>query len=163
MVIKKRNMNTHKKYMELAARLAEENVSNGGGPFSAVIEKDGEVIASGCNRVTDKHDPTAHAEMEAIRKATHKLGTHDLSGCSMYASCEPCPMCLGAIYWARLDNIFFGNTRHDAAGIGFDDDFIYTELKKPVSERSIPTLQIETENVKRAFDAWMAFPQRNEY
>jgi tRNA(Arg) A34 adenosine deaminase TadA len=147
----------------MAARLAEENVTKGGGPFSAVIVKNGEVIATGCNRVTDKHDPTAHAEVEAIRIATQKLETHDLSGCSIYTSCEPCPMCLGAIYWAHLDNLFFGNTRHDAAQIGFDDNFIYEELEKPVKLRSIPTKQIITDNVKRAFEAWSNFSERKEY
>lgn len=156
-------MNTHKEYMKMAAELARENVQKGGGPFSAVIVKDGEVIATGCNRVTDKHDPTAHAEVEAIRKATKKLGTHDLSGCSIYASCEPCPMCLGAIYWARLDQLFFGNTRSDAASIGFDDEFIYRELKKPIDQRSIPTQQIVTENIKHAFEHWAQNEDKKEY
>lgn len=156
-------MNTHKEYMKMAAELARENVLKGGGPFSALIVKDGEVIATGCNRVTDKHDPTAHAEVEAIRKATQELGTHDLSGCSIYASCEPCPMCLGAIYWARLDHLFFGNTRSDAASIGFDDEFIYLELEKPIDQRSIPTQQIVTENIKHAFEHWAQFDDKKEY
>jgi tRNA(Arg) A34 adenosine deaminase TadA len=156
-------MNTHKEYMKMAAGLAEENVRKGGGPFSALIVKDGEVIATGCNRVTDKHDPTAHAEVEAIRKATKKLGTHDLSGCTIYASCEPCPMCLGAIYWARLDRLFFGNTRSDAASIGFDDEFIYLELEKPIDQRSIPTQQIVTENIKDAFERWAQDEDKKEY
>ncbi|WP_010664802.1 nucleoside deaminase [Marinilabilia salmonicolor] len=156
-------MNAHKEYMKMAADLARENVLKGGGPFSAVIVKDGEVIATGCNRVTDKHDPTAHAEIEAIRKATKKLSTHDLSGCSIYASCEPCPMCLGAIYWARLDQLFFGNTRKDAASIGFDDEFIYHELEKPIDQRSIPTQQIVTENIKHAFEHWAKIDDKQEY
>ncbi len=156
-------MDIHEKFINMAAKLAEENVNQGGGPFSAVIVRNDEVIATGCNRVTDKHDPTAHAEVEAIREATRKLEKHDLSGCTIYASCEPCPMCLGAIYWARLDGIFFGNTRQDAAAIGFDDEFIYKELEKPVTERSIPTTQIITEHVKRAFQTWIAFPERKEY
>src|SRR5690554_1230689 len=118
-------MQIDKEYMKLAAELAEKNVRKGGGPFGAVIVKNDEIIATATNRVTEKHDPTAHAEVEAIRLASKKLGTYDLSGCSIYASCEPCPMCLGAIYWARLDNLFYGNTRQDAATIGFDDDFIY--------------------------------------
>ncbi len=156
-------MNIHQQYMEMAGRLAEENVSRGGGPFAALVVRNHEVIATGCNKVTEKHDPTAHAEIEAIRKATAKLGTYDLSGCIIYASCEPCPMCLGAIYWSRADAIYFGNTRHDAAAIGFDDDFIYRELEKPVTERSIPTQQIKTENTRKAFEAWMQNPEREEY
>ncbi len=156
-------MNTHEDYMKFAAELAEENVRKGGGPFSALVVKDGEVVATGCNRVTDKHDPTAHAEVEAIRKATKKLGTHDLSGCTIYASCEPCPMCLGAIYWARLDNLYFGNTRQDAAAIGFDDEFIYQELEKPINQRAIPTKQIVTENIKQAFKHWSQFEDKQEY
>lgn len=147
----------------MAAKLAEDNIDKGGGPFSAIIVRNNEVIATGCNKVTQKHDPTAHAEVEAIRKATEKLGTHDLSGCTIYASCEPCPMCLGAIYWARLDGLFFGNTRHDAAEIGFDDDFIYKELDKPFSSRSIPTKQIVTENIKQPFIKWSEYPDRKEY
>lgn len=158
-----KKMDNHKKYMELAANLAEKNVAGGGGPFGAVIVREGKVIAKSCNQVTNKNDPTAHAEIEAIREATSKLGTYDLSGCTIYASCEPCPMCLGAIYWARIDSIFFGNTRHDAAEIGFDDDFIYRELEKPVSERSIQTQQIQTPNVKKAFEAWKQNPERKEY
>lgn len=156
-------MNTHEDYMKIAAELAEENVRKGGGPFSALVVKDGEVVATGCNRVTNKHDPTAHAEVEAIRKATKKLGTYDLSGCTIYASCEPCPMCLGAIYWARLDNLYFGNTRQDAAAIGFDDEFIYQELEKPINQRAIPTKQIVTENIKHAFEHWSKFENKQEY
>jgi tRNA(Arg) A34 adenosine deaminase TadA len=156
-------MNTHEDYMKIAAGLAEKNVRKGGGPFSALVVKDGEVVATGCNRVTNKHDPTAHAEVEAIRKATKKLGTYDLSGCTIYASCEPCPMCLGAIYWARLDNLYFGNTRQDAAAIGFDDEFIYQELEKPINQRAIPTKQIVTENIKHAFEHWSKFENKQEY
>jgi len=156
-------MSNNEEYMKMAAKLAEENVKNGGGPFAAVVVKDDKVIATGCNRVTDKHDPTAHAEVEAIRKATQKLGTHDLSGCTIYASCEPCPMCLGAIYWARLDRLFFGNTRSDAASIGFDDEFIYLELEKPIDQRSIPTQQIVTKNIKDAFEHWAQNEDKKEY
>jgi guanine deaminase len=156
-------MNNHEEYMKMAADLAIENIKKGGGPFSAIVVKEGEVIATGCNRVTDKHDPTAHAEVEAIREATRKLGTHDLSGCSIYASCEPCPMCLGAIYWARLDNLYFGNNRQEAAAVGFDDEFIYQELEKPLNERTIPTQQIITENIKQAFKEWSQFDGRQEY
>jgi len=156
-------MNNHEEYMNMAAKLAEENIRKGGGPFSAIVVKNGEVIATGCNQVTHKHDPTAHAEVEAIRKATRELGTHDLSGCSIYASCEPCPMCLGAIYWARLDHLFFGNTRHEAAEVGFDDNFIYQELKKPLQQRSIPTQHIVTPETQRPFRIWTEFPERKEY
>lgn len=156
-------MTNHNKFMNMAAHLANENVNRGGGPFAAIIVRDNEVIASGCNRVTKKHDPTAHAEVEAIREATGKLKTHDLGGCTIYASCEPCPMCLGAIYWARLDKLYFGNTRHDAAAIGFDDNFIYKELGKAPSERAIPTKQVLTDNIKTAFENWAIFPERKEY
>lgn len=156
-------MNNHEEYMKMAALLAEKNVKKGGGPFAAVVIKNGEVIATGCNRVTEKNDPTAHAEVEAIRKAALKLGTYNLSGCSIYASCEPCPMCLGAIYWARFDNLYFGNTRQDAAAIGFDDEFIYQELEKPLNQRSIPTKQIQTNNIIRAFEQWSQYDSRKEY
>ncbi|MGM0532060.1 MAG: nucleoside deaminase [Bacteroidota bacterium] len=156
-------MDIHQQYMEMAGQLAEENVARGGGPFAALVVQNNEIIATGCNKVTEKHDPTAHAEIEAIRKATAQLGTYDLSGCAIYASCEPCPMCLGAIYWSRADALYFGNTRHDAAAIGFDDEFIYRELEKTVSERSIQTQQIQTANVKKAFEAWLQNPERKEY
>ena len=117
-----------KDFMRKAIALSIENVKNGGGPFGAVIVKDNEIIATGVNRVTANHDPTAHAEVSAIRAACEKLNTFDLSGCEIYTSCEPCPMCLGAIYWAHLDKIYYGNNKHDAADIGFDDSFIYDEL-----------------------------------
>ena len=119
--------------MREAIRLASANVENGGGPFGAVIARGGEIIATGVNRVTANCDPTAHAEVSAIRAAAQKLGTFNLSGCDIYSSCEPCPMCLGAIYWARLDRLFYGNTKADAARIGFDDAFIYKELALPLS------------------------------
>lgn len=114
--------------MRKAIALSIENVKNGGGPFGAVIVKDGKIIAHGVNRVTANNDPTAHAEISAIRAACEKLHTFDLSGCEIYTSCEPCPMCLGAIYWAHLDKIYYGNNKHDAADIGFDDSFIYNEM-----------------------------------
>ena len=115
--------------MRKAIELSIENVANGGGPFGAVIAKDGEIIATGVNRVTSQCDPTAHAEVSAIRAAATKLGTFNLSGCEIYTSCEPCPMCLGAIYWARLDKMYYANNKTDAKNIGFDDSFIYDELK----------------------------------
>ena len=125
--------------MRKAIELSVRNVAEGGGPFGAVIAKDGEIVATGCNRVTDEHDPTAHAEVSAIRAACRKLNTFDLSGCEIYTSCEPCPMCLGAIYWAHLDRMYYGNNQHDAAEIGFDDAFIYKEiaLKYNITPRKV--------------------------
>ena len=114
-----------KELMKRAIELSEESVRKGGGPFGAVIARDGEIIAEASNSVTIDHDPTAHAEVNAIRKAAEVLGNYDLSGCEIFTSCEPCPMCLGAIYWAHLDKIYYANNRKDAADIGFDDDFIY--------------------------------------
>ncbi len=117
-----------KEIMRRAILLSKESVKNGGGPFGAVIAKNGEIISEASNSVTIDNDPTAHAEVNCIRKATKKLGTFDLTGCEIYTSCEPCPMCLGAIYWAHLDKIYYANDRKDAAKIGFDDDFIYQEM-----------------------------------
>ena len=119
---------TKEELMRKAIELSTENVANGGGPFGAVIAKDGEIIATGTNRVTASCDPTAHAEVSAIRAAATKLGTFNLSGCEIYTSCEPCPMCLGAIYWARLERMYYGNNKTDAKNIGFDDSFIYDEI-----------------------------------
>lgn len=152
-----------KDFMLRACKLAEESVKRGGGPFGAVIVRDGEIIAEGSNNVTIDHDPTAHAEVTAIRNATRKLGTHDLSGCEIYTSCEPCPMCLGAIYWAHITKIYYGNDRKDAARIGFDDDFIYKELELKPSERSLPSEIFMQEEAKAAFDMWMAKEDKNEY
>lgn len=152
-----------KELMTRACQLAEESVKRGGGPFGAVITLNGEIIAEGSNNVTIDHDPTAHAEVTAIRNATRKLGTHDLSGCEIYTSCEPCPMCLGAIYWAHIDKIYYGNDRKDAARIGFDDDFIYKELELKPSERSLPSEIFMQEEAKAAFDMWMNKEDKNEY
>lgn len=152
-----------KELMTRACQLAEESVKQGGGPFGAVIARNGEIIAEGSNNVTIDHDPTAHAEVTAIRNATRKLGTHDLSGCEIYTSCEPCPMCLGAIYWAHIDKIYYGNDRKDAARIGFDDDFIYKELELKPSERSLPSEIFMQEEAKAAFDMWMNKEDKNEY
>lgn len=137
--------------IDLSVRRMQEGA---GGPFGAVIVKDGQVIAEGWNQVTSTNDPTAHAEVTAIRRACQALGTFDLSGCEIYTSCEPCPMCLAAIYWARLDRIYYGNTRQDAAAIGFDDEFLYQELPKPLDARTIPTQQIAADQAKAAFAAW---------
>lgn len=145
---------TQKELMRRAINLAVENVANGGGPFGAVIAKNGKIIAEGVNRVTPNHDPTAHAEVMAIRSACSKLQTFDLTGCDIYASCEPCPMCLGAIYWAHLDRIFYGANQHDAAEIDFDDAFIYEELAVPVEERHKQMLNLLPEEALAAFEAW---------
>ncbi len=145
---------TQKELMRRAINLAVENVANGGGPFGAVIAKNGKIIAEGVNRVTPNHDPTAHAEVMAIRSACSKLQTFDLTGCDIYASCEPCPMCLGAIYWAHLDRIFYGANQHDAAEIDFDDAFIYEELAVPVKDRHKQMLNLLPEEALAAFEAW---------
>lgn len=147
-----------------AVRLSAEKMRAGlGGPFGAIIAKDGEVIAQGSNQVTSRNDPTAHAEVEAIREACRKLGTFSLEGCEIYTSCEPCPMCLAAIYWARLDRIYFANTRDDAAAIGFDDAAIYDEIPKEVGERSIPTRRIELDEATQIFQEWRDMPDKIMY
>ena len=134
-----------------------------GGPFGAVIVRGGEIIAEGCNQVTSSGDPTAHAEVVAIRAAARALGTFTLAGCSIFASCEPCPMCLGAIYWARLDRLYFACTRADAALAGFDDDLLYRELPLPVSERSIPTVPLLREEGWNVMQEWVALPGKTPY
>lgn len=149
--------------MREAIRLASANVDNGGGPFGAVIARGGEIIATGVNRVTANCDPTAHAEVSAIRAATQKLGTFNLSGCEIYSSCEPCPMCLGAIYWARLDRLFYGNTKADAARIGFDDAFIYKELALPLSERTLRAEQLLGKEAIATFEAWEQKTDKTPY
>ena len=149
--------------MREAIRLASANVENGGGPFGAVIVRGGEIIATGVNRVTANCDPTAHAEVSAIRAAAQKLGTFNLSGCDIYSSCEPCPMCLGAIYWARLDRLFYGNTKADAARIGFDDAFIYKELALPLSERTLRAEQLLGKEAIATFEAWEQKTDKTPY
>lgn len=140
--------------MQKAVELAVENVRQGGGPFGAVITRDGEIIATGVNRVTTRHDPTAHAEISAIRAACEKLNTFDLSGCEIYTSCEPCPMCLGAIYWAHIDKIYYGCNKQDAAAAGFDDSFIYDELALPPTHRTKPSEVLLPEEALQAFREW---------
>lgn len=140
--------------MRKAIELSIENIANGGGPFGAVIARDGEIIATGVNRVTSEHDPTSHAEVNAIRNACRKLNTHDLSGCEIYTSCQPCPMCLGAIYWAHIDKIYYGNTKTDAKEIGFDDSFIYDELALPDNLRRLPAEIMLSDEAIRAFRLW---------
>lgn len=137
--------------------------NNAGGPFGAVIVKDGEIIAKGWNKVTSTNDPTAHAEVTVIREACKKLGTFDLSGCELYTSCEPCPMCLSAAYWAGIKKIYYGNTRKDAANINFDDDFIYKEIPLPMDQRSIPMEQIDREEAIKVFEAWAKKEDKIEY
>lgn len=149
--------------MARAIQLSEESVRNGGGPFGAVIAKDGELIAEASNCVTIDCDPTAHAEVSAIRKATRKLGTFDLNGCVIYTSCEPCPMCLGAIYWARLDKIFYANDRKDAAAIGFDDDFIYKEIELAPDKRKKPSEILMRDEASKAFRMWQEKTDKTEY
>lgn len=154
---------TNKELMRRAIELSKESVRNGGGPFGAVIAKDGEIIAEGSNCVTIDNDPTAHAEVSTIRKACKKLGTFDLSGCDIFTSCEPCPMCLGAIYWAHLDKIYYANDRKDAAKIGFDDDFIYEELPLKPQERQKPSEILLREEALEAFRMWQEKEDKTEY
>jgi len=142
-------------FMARAIQLSVDNVlSTQGGPFGAVIVKDGTIVAEGVNHVTSRKDPTAHAEVVAIRKACTKLGTFQLKDCEIYTSCEPCPMCLGAIYWARLARVYFGNIAADASAIGFDDSFIYREIAQPFRGRRIPMIQMMHEEALAAFRAW---------
>ncbi len=145
---------TKEELMRKAIELSIRNVAEGGGPFGAVIARNGEIIATGTNRVTPDHDPTAHAEVSAIRAACRKLGTFDLSGCEIYTSCEPCPMCLGAIYWAHLDRMYYGNDKHDAARIGFDDAFIYKELELNPEDRRLKSERLLPEEALKAFTDW---------
>jgi tRNA(Arg) A34 adenosine deaminase TadA len=149
--------------MRRAIELSRENVRRGGGPFGAVIVRAGEVVGEGFNRVTATNDPTAHAEVVAIRNACERLGTFSLHGCEIYTSCEPCPMCLSAIYWARLDRIWFANTKVDAAAIEFDDHFIYDELAKPVENRAIPMKPMLRDEALAAFRDWQANASRVRY
>ena len=153
----------HEDFMRRAIALAVENVKNGGGPFGAVIVRDGEIVATGANRVTPDNDPTAHAEVNAIRAACTKLGTFDLSGCVIYTSCEPCPMCLGAIYWAHIDKIYYGANQHDAAEVNFDDSFIYRELELPVDKRRKPVANILHDEALAPFNLWRDTEDKGAY
>ncbi len=151
-------------FMQQAIQRAVENVRSGrGGPFGAIVVKDGQVIAIGTNSVTSTNDPTAHAEVAAIREACRVLGTFQLKGCEIYTSCEPCPMCLGAIYWARPDRVYFAATASDAAEAGFDDSFIYEELKQPQRERKIPFEPMMREAGLEPFREWMRKDDRIRY
>jgi tRNA(Arg) A34 adenosine deaminase TadA len=154
----------HRALMLHAVRLSAERMREGaGGPFGAIVVKDGRVVAEGWNRVTSANDPTAHAEINAIRRACVELGTFSLRGCDIYTSCEPCPMCLAAIYWARLDRVFFANTREEAAAIGFDDALIYGEVSKPIEHRAIPTIQLPLPEATAVFAEWREKPDKVQY
>jgi guanine deaminase len=157
-------MTNHEKFMQMAIDLSEYNVKEGqGGPFGAVIVKDGMVLARSANKVVPNNDPTAHAEVSAIRLACQELGTFNLAGCEIYTSCEPCPMCLGAIYWARIDKIYFANTKADAAAIGFDDHFIYEELDLPMEKRKLPIVQMMRNEALGAFKLWSESESKTDY
>jgi tRNA(Arg) A34 adenosine deaminase TadA len=152
-----------KQFMREAIRLANDSVKRGGGPFGAVIVKDGEIIAGNSNSVTIDNDPTAHAEVNTIREACRRLGTFDLSGCTIYTSCEPCPMCLGAIYWAHINRIFYGNNRKDARDIQFADDFIYEELDRSLDDRTVPIIPLLRDEALESFRLWSEKEDKTEY
>lgn len=149
--------------MRMAVSLADENLKQGGGPFGAVVVYNGEVIGQGANRVTADSDPTAHAEMLAIRSAARKRENFDLSDCTLYTSCEPCPMCLGAVYWARIPILYYGNTREQAAGIGFNDAFIYREFAVPIAERSVAMHMLLPSVAITTFEQWTAKADKKAY
>jgi len=155
---------THEDFMRRAIALSREHMEAGhGGPFGAVVVKDGKVIGEGWNQVTSANDPTAHAEVMAIREACRNLGTFDLSGAAIYASSEPCPMCLGAIYWARLECVYFANSRTDVAAISFDDARLYDEISAPPEKRSLPMIRLLAEEALEVFEAWRAKPDKQTY
>lgn len=156
-------MDTHNKYMLDAIQLSIDNVKGDCGPFAAIIVKNNEIIATACNSVTSSNDPTAHAEVNVIRKASQILNTFDLSGCTIYTSCEPCPMCLGAIYWARISKVYYGNTKTDAKNIGFDDSFIYDEIDLPIDKRKVEFIQLLPDKAIQAFKDWENNENKIEY
>lgn len=151
------------RFMEMAIRLSEENVDMGGGPFGAVIVRGGQIVATGTNRVVPNNDPTAHAEVMAIRNACQTLGTFQLDGCTIYTSCEPCPMCLSALYWAGVRRICYGNTKEDAKGIDFDDSFIYDQLELDYADRQIVCEHFMRDRALKAFQKWAAKSDKVEY
>ena len=155
--------NKSKNFMTRAIELSLASVRSNGGPFGCVIVKNNEIIAEGSNKVTIINDPTAHAEIVTIRKACKALNNFNLEGTEMYTSCEPCPMCLSAIYWSHIDKIYYGNTRLDAAKIGFDDNYIYNELSKQLSKRKIPMQQLNQENAIKVFKEWELKPDKIKY
>jgi guanine deaminase len=153
-----------RRYLERAITLAQTGMASGrGGPFGALIVRGDEVLAEGFNQVTSSFDPTAHAEVVAIRAACQRLGAFSLAGCQIYSSCEPCPMCLAAIYWARLDGLYFAASRSDAAAIGFDDEFLYQELGKTAAERRLPTEQALRDEAARVMSRWPELPPDRRY
>jgi guanine deaminase len=155
---------TEDELMARAVALSEEGLRrDSGGPFGALVARDSEVVAEGWNRVTSSLDPTAHAEIEAIRAASRELGSFDLSGCVLFTSCEPCPMCLAASYWARLDQVYYANTRVDAASIGFDDEFFYQQMELPAAERSLPVTRLRSDASLAAFESWARSETKIEY
>ena len=156
-------MEYNPEFMDLAAQLSIDNIDNGGGPFGAVIVRNGEVIATGVNRVTAQNDPTAHAEVQAIREACRKLGTFKLKECEVYSSCEPCPMCLSALYWAGVSKLYYGNTKEDAAAIDFSDKFIYDELALPMDKRHLPSIHVDKRHTIKAFEKWASDPDKIKY
>jgi guanine deaminase len=162
--LEEETMSKHEEFMQMAIELSVNNVTQGqGGPFGAVIVKDGKLIAASANKVVPTNDPTAHAEVSAIRIACQELNTYILSGCEIYTSCEPCPMCLAAIYWARIDKIYYANTKVDAAAIGFDDHFIYQELDKPIEKRQLPIIQLMRDEALSAFKLWSESEGKTDY
>ena len=150
-------------FMLRAIELSVNSANNAGGPFGCVIVKDNKIIAEGTNKVTSSNDPTAHAEIVAIRDACQKLNTYNLSGSDLYSSCEPCPMCLSAIYWSHIDNIFYANTRDDAKKINFDDSFIYSEFSKKIEDRKIPIKQMLRDEALKVFELWNKKTDKIEY
>jgi len=154
----------HNKFMTRAIQLSLENIESGrGGPFAAVVVKDGKIVAEGTNCVTSTNDPTAHAEVVAIREACKKLNNFELKHCEIYTTCEPCPMCLGAIYWARPSRVYFANTAADAAQAGFDDSLIYEEIPRPHAQRKIPLIPMMREEALEAFRVWKSKADKTEY
>jgi len=156
-------MSTSKELMQKAIQLSIDNIDIGGGPFGAVIVRNGKVIAEAANSVTNDNDPTAHAEVNVIRKASKELNTFDLSDCEIYTSCEPCPMCLGAIYWSGIKTVYYGNNKQDAADIDFDDKFIYQELDRPIAQRKVKFEQLLPDQAILAFKKWAKSESKTEY
>jgi guanine deaminase len=155
---------THQHFMEMAIQLSREGMQSGaGGPFGCVIVRNGVVVGKGYNKVLLTHDPTAHAEVTAIRDACERLQTHQLDGCVVYSSCEPCPMCLGAIYWAKAEKVYYANTREDAARIGFDDSFIYNEIDLKLTDRKIPFIRMELIHAADSLEQWLRHENKLKY
>lgn len=155
---------SHEAFMRRAIELAQDGIDkNQGGPFGCVVVKDGQIIGEGCNRVTSTNDPSAHAEIVAMREACRNLDSFQLDGCSIYTSCEPCPMCLGAIYWARPTAVFYAGTKEDAAAVGFDDKFIYDEIEKSNGERQFRMTPMLRDEAQKVFGNWAAKPDKTQY